>query len=160
MDDIATLGSVLDSGVLKVREILAGERQDRRCAPLRECDVVSSRGLVAVGGTPEVKVGDGTEVGGSLNWLMGGTILTETDGVVSSYVSNFSNDATLNMQKIRLTDPNNLVMAESREPDGTSCVRDEVLQLTVSGRRPRLPQERLTMKVATMGRTPPYADKP
>lgn len=82
MDDVATLARVLQGGVLEVGQVLAREREDRGCGLLGERDVVCSGGLIAVGGAPEVEVGDGTEVDSGFNRLVGGAILSETDGVV------------------------------------------------------------------------------
>lgn len=48
-----------------------------------------------------------------LDWLVGGTILSETDRVVGG-------------------DPDNAVTTESGETDGTSSIRDEVLSSIIS----------------------------
>lgn len=45
---------------------------------------ISSGSLIAVSRTPDHEVGDSTEVGQSLNRLVGRTILTKTDRVVGT----------------------------------------------------------------------------
>ncbi len=47
-------------------------------------DEVGTGHLVTVGRAPEHEVGDGTESDGSLDRLVGGTVLTETDRVVGA----------------------------------------------------------------------------
>lgn len=103
VDNVATLGGVLESGVLEVGEVLAGEREDGGGAGALQSDVVCGGRLVTVSGSPEVDVGDGAEVDTSLDRLMRGSILTETNGIVSS-------------------DPDDLMLAEGRQTDGTSSV--------------------------------------
>ena len=106
--DVAALERTLDRRPLEVRQVLAREREDGGRLGARERGVVGGGGLVAVSRTPDVDIGGGTEVEDGLDGLVSGTVFTETDGVVGG-------------------DPDNLVSAESREPDGTSGIRDEVL---------------------------------
>lgn len=73
-----------------------------------ESDKVGSAALVSVGRTPEREVGDRTQVDRSLDRLMGRSVLTETDRVVGG-------------------NPDDLVVAERRQTDGTSSVADKVL---------------------------------
>ena len=55
--------------------ILAGDRGD-----------VSGNGLLGIGGTVDIDIGEGTEAGDGLNRLVGGSILTDTNGVVGEDV--------------------------------------------------------------------------
>ena len=113
VEDVAAAERVLDRRALEVREVLAGEAEDGGRLLAGERRVVRGGGLVAVGRAPDVDVGGGTEVGGDLDGLVSGTVLTETDGVVGG-------------------DPDDLVLGESRETDGTSGVGDEVLREVAS----------------------------
>ena len=105
--DVTTLDGLLDGGALKLGKVLAGKGQDGGGVLGGEGDVVSGGGLVTVSRAPDHHVGQGTEVGKSLDRLVSGTVLTKTDGVVGGDV-----DDTL--------------LGEGRETDGTGGVRDEV----------------------------------
>ena len=103
MNDITTLERTLECGSLEVRKVLTGESKDGGSVFAREGGVVCSGGFVAVGGTPDVDVGGGTEVEDGLNGLVSRAIFTKTDGVVCS-------------------DPDDLVAAESGKSDSTSGI--------------------------------------
>lgn len=109
MQDVSTLDGVLDRRVLELGQVLAREREDGGSVLGLESDEVGSAALVAVGRAPESKVGDGAQVDRGLDRLMGRAVLTETNGVVGG-------------------DPDDLVVAERRQTDGTSSVADEVLR--------------------------------
>lgn len=85
-DGVGTLQSSLNGRVLELRQVLTSEGKDARSVLGGDCGVVGSAGLVAVGGTPNHAVREGTEVGQSFDRLVGGTVLTQTDGVVGSDV--------------------------------------------------------------------------
>lgn len=112
--DVTTLDGVLNGGALKLGKVLAGKGQDGGSVLGSEGNVVSGRGLVAVSGAPDHHVGQGTEVGKSLNRLVSGTVLTKTDGVVGG-------------------DVDDALLGESRKTDGTGGVRDEVEESATSG---------------------------
>jgi hypothetical protein len=76
--------------------------------------VVGSAGLVAIGGTPDHKVRQSTEVCKGLNRLVSRTIFTKTNGVVSG-------------------DPDNADLGQSGKTDGTGSVGNEVQESTTSG---------------------------
>lgn len=82
MQDVAATGGLLDRRTLELRKILAGESEDGRGVAGLESNEVGSGRLVAVSWAPESEVGDSAEMDGSLDWLMGGAILTKADGVV------------------------------------------------------------------------------
>lgn len=114
VDDVSTLGRSLDRRSLEVRKVLTGKREDGGCGLGLEGAEVGSRGLVAVGRTPDVDVGHSTEVSESLDRLVGGTVLSKTDGIVSG-------------------NPYDLVTTEGGEADGTGGIRDKVLSSAVRG---------------------------
>ena len=103
MNDVTTLECALDGRRLEVGQVLARETEDRGRAAARERTVVRRGRLVAVGRTPDVDVGRRAEVRNGFDGLVSGTVLTETDGIVGS-------------------DPDNLVMAQGGQADGTSSV--------------------------------------
>lgn len=109
VEDVAAAACPLNGRALEVREVLAGQAEDGRCLLAGERAVVGSGGLVAVGRTPDVDVGGGAEVRGDLDGLVSGTVLTETNGVVGGY-------------------PDDLVLGDGGEADGTGGVGDEVLE--------------------------------
>jgi hypothetical protein len=84
--DVTTLQGALNGGELKLGQVLAGESHDGRSVLGGDGGVVGSAGLIAVSGTPDHAVGEGTEVSQSLNRLVSGAVLTQTDGVVGSDV--------------------------------------------------------------------------
>lgn len=110
VEDVATLHGVLDGGVHEIGQVLAGQCYDGRGVTSLEGDEVGRRGLVAVGRTPEVQVGDGAEVHGNFHGLMGRSVLAKTDRVVSG-------------------NPDDLMLGKGAQTDGTDGVRDEVLQI-------------------------------
>ncbi|ROV88950.1 hypothetical protein VPNG_10195 [Cytospora leucostoma] len=112
--DVTTLGGLLDGGVLELGEVLSGQGQDRGSVLGGQGNVVSSAGLVAIGGAPHHAVGEGTEVGQSLDRLVGRTVLTKTDRVVGG-------------------DPDNTVLGERGQTHGTGGVGDEVEESTTVG---------------------------
>ena len=79
MHDVPALERPLDRRALEVRQVLAREREDRRRVLARERRVVRCGRLVAVGGAPEVEVGEGAEVRSGLDGLVRGPVLTEAD---------------------------------------------------------------------------------
>jgi len=108
VDDVSTLGCPLDRRSLEVREVLARKGEDGGSGLGFESDKVGSGGFVTVGRTPDVDVGSSTEVGESLDRLVGRTVFSKTDGIMGS-------------------NPDDLVTTQSRETNGTSSVRDKVL---------------------------------
>lgn len=112
--DVGTLDGGLDGRVLQLGQVLTGEGEDGGGVLGGQSHVVGSAGLVAVGGTPDHAVGEGTEVSEGLNGLVSRTVLTQTDGVVGSDVDD--------------TDAR-----EGRETDGTGGVGDEVQEGTGGG---------------------------
>lgn len=112
--DVTTLQGTLDGGVLELGQVLAGQGQDTGGVLGGQGRVVGSAGLVAVGGTPDHAVRQGTEVSQGLDGLVGRAVLTQADGVVGSNVD----DADAR---------------QSRQTDGTSGVGDEVQESTTSG---------------------------
>lgn len=114
VQDVATLGSLLDGRALELGKVLASQSNDAGGLLGGQGDVVSTAGLVTVGRSPDESVGESTEVGKSLNRLVGRTILTETDRVVGG-------------------DPDGADARQSRQTDGTSSVRDEVQEGTGVG---------------------------
>lgn len=109
--DVGTLDGGLNGRVLQLGQVLTGEGEDGGGVLGGQSHVVGSAGLVAVSGTPDHAVREGTEVSEGLNRLVGRTVLTQTDGVVGSDVDD--------------TDAR-----ESRETDGTGGVGDEVQEGT------------------------------
>lgn len=112
--DVTTVESVLEGRELKLGQVLTGQSHDGRSVLGGDGRVVSSGGLVTVSGAPDHAVGEGTEVSESLNRLVSGTILTQTDGVVGSDVDD--------------TDAR-----ESGQTEGTGGVGDEVKESTTGG---------------------------
>jgi hypothetical protein len=112
--DVTTLQGALDSGELKLGQVLAGQGHDGRGVLGGQGRVVGSAGLVAVSGTPDHAVGEGTEVSQSLNRLVSGAVLTQTDGVVGSDVDDTN-------------------AGEGGETEGTGGVGDEVEESTTGG---------------------------
>lgn len=82
MEDVATLDRLVDDGTLELRKVLTRKGDDAGGVLGGEGDIVGSAGLVAISGAPDHAVGGGAEVGESLDRLVGGTVLTETDRVV------------------------------------------------------------------------------
>jgi hypothetical protein len=113
-NDVTTVQSALDGGELELGQVLAGQGHDGRSVLGGNGGVVGSAGLVAVGGTPDHAVGQSTEVSQSLNRLVSGAVLTQTDGVVGSNV-------------------NDTNAGQSRQAEGTGGVRDEVQESTTGG---------------------------
>lgn len=97
-----------------MRKVLTGQSEDAWGGVRGKSRVVSGTSLVAVGGAPNHDVGEGTEVSQGLNGLMGRTVLTQTNRVVSSDVDG--------------TD-----VGQSRETDRTGSVGDEVEESASSG---------------------------
>lgn len=83
---VGTLQSSLNGRVLELGQVLTSEGEDARSVLGGDGGVVGSAGLVAVGGTPNHAIREGTEVGQSFDRLVGRTVLTQTDGVVGSDV--------------------------------------------------------------------------
>lgn len=108
VQDVAALGASLDGRVHEVGQILTGEGDNGGRVLGVHGDQVGCADLVTVCGTPEVEIGDGAEMGGDFYGLMGGTVLSKPDGVVSG-------------------DPDHLMLRESAQADGTGSVGDEVL---------------------------------
>lgn len=113
-ENVASLGSLLDGGALELGKVLAGESNDGGSLLGDEGNVVGGRGLVAVGGTPDLEVWSGAEVGEGLDRLVGGAVLTEANGVVGS-------------------NPDVADVGEGRETDGAGGVGNEVEEGTAVG---------------------------
>lgn len=62
MDNISTLGGVVDRRVLELGKVLARQTEDRRGVLGLEGDEVGGRGFVSVGRTPDSGVGESAEV--------------------------------------------------------------------------------------------------
>lgn len=107
VDGVTTLHGRLKSGVLELWKVLAGEGDDGWSMLRGESDVVSGGGLVSVSWAPDHAVWKSTEVGEGLNWLMGWSILTKSDGIVSS-------------------DPDGADLGKGGETNGTGSIGDEV----------------------------------
>lgn len=135
--DVAALDGMFDGGVLEVGEGLTGEGENGGVLLGLKGEEVSGAGLVAVSRTPEVKVRDGTEVDGGFDRLVSRAVLAKTNGVVCS-------------------DPDDVVLRQSTETDGTGGVRDEVLQNRyVSFRMKAVATVFRTKKVPPKGIIPP-----
>ena len=87
---------------------MARKGEDGRCGLRLKSDEVSGGSFVTVSRTPDVNVRSGTEVGESLDRLVGRSVFSKTNGIVGG-------------------NPDNLVATQSGKTDGTSGVRDEVL---------------------------------
>lgn len=107
VQDVATLGGPLDRGALELRQVLSGQSQDAGGVLGGEGNVVGGAGLVTVGRAPHHAVGQGTEVGQGLDRLVGRAVLTKTDRVVGG-------------------DPDDALLGQGRQTDGTGGVGDEV----------------------------------
>ena len=108
---VSTLQGTLNSGALKLRQVLTGKGQNAGGVLGGQRRVVSSAGFVAISRAPDHAVGQGTEVGQSLNRLVSRTVLTQTDGVVGSDVDD--------------TD-----VRQGRETNGTGSIGNEVQEGT------------------------------
>lgn len=115
VQDVTTLGGLLDGGALELGKVLARESDDARSVLGSQADVISTAGLVTVGRSPDHGVGESTEVSESLNRLVGRTVLTETDGVVGG-------------------NPDGSDAGESRQTNGSGSVRNEVQEGTGVGK--------------------------
>ena len=80
MNDVTSLGGVLDRGVLELRKVLPGESKNGRSVLGLESDEVSGRGLVSVRGSPDGTVGESPQPSDGLNRLVSRSILSESDG--------------------------------------------------------------------------------
>ena len=87
MHDVAALDGVLDSRVLEVWQVLSRKGEDRRGLGRPERDEIGGRGLVAICGTPERKIGNRAEVDCRFYGLVCGTILAKTDRIVGRCVN-------------------------------------------------------------------------
>ena len=108
MDDVSTLRRPLDRRSLEIWKVLARKGEDGRSGPRLESDKVGSGGFVTVGRTPDVDVWSSTEVGESFDRLVGRSVLSKADGIMSG-------------------NPDDLVTTQSRKTNGTCRVRDKVL---------------------------------
>jgi len=80
VNDVTSLGSVLDGGVLKLGKVLPGKSKNGRGVLGLESDEVSGRGLVSVRGSPDGTVGKSSQPSDGLDRLVSGSILSESDG--------------------------------------------------------------------------------
>lgn len=103
LQDVTTLGGLLNGSSLKLGQVLARQSDDAGSLLGGQSNVVSSAGLVAVGRAPDHAVGESTEVSKSLNRLVSRPVLSKTNGVVGG-------------------DPDNTVARESGQTDGTGSV--------------------------------------
>lgn len=94
---------------------MAGKGEDGGVGLRTESDEVRGGGFITIGRTPDIDVGGSTEMSEGLDWLVGGTVLPETDRIVGG-------------------NPDNLMAGESREADGASSVRNEVLSRIINTR--------------------------
>lgn len=93
-ENVTTLGGLLDGRVgelgkllladitLHITHVLTRKSEDGGSVLGEDCDQVRGRSLVTVGRAPEGEIGGSTEPGRSLDRLVGGSVLTETDRVV------------------------------------------------------------------------------
>lgn len=114
VQDVTTLGSPLDRRVLELWQVLTGQGEDAGGVGGSEGNVVGGAGLVTVGRAPHHAVGQGAEVGQSLDRLVGRAVLTKTDGVVGG-------------------NPDDALLGQGRQTHGTGGVRDEVQEGTTVG---------------------------
>ena len=94
--------------------VLARKGEHGRSVLREDGDEVRGRGLVAVGGTPEGQVGEGTEPSSGLDRLVGWAVFTETDRVVSGDVEHTE-------------------VGQGRQTDGAGSVRDKVEECRAKG---------------------------
>ena len=114
LEDVTTLGGLLDGRTSELREVLSGEGEDGRGVLGEDGDEVRGRSLVAIGRSPEGNVGGGSQPSGGLDRLVRRSVLTETDRVVRS---------NLDDSKV----------GKGRQSDGTGSVRDEVEECGTEG---------------------------
>lgn len=107
VDGVTALHGRLKSGVLELWKVLAREGNDGWGVLGGESDVVCGGGLVSISWAPDHAVWKSTEVSEGLDWLMGWSILTKTDGVVGG-------------------NPDGADLGKGGETDGTGGVGDEV----------------------------------
>lgn len=111
--DVTTLDTVLESGILELGKVLAGQGENGWGLCGGHGHVVGGRGLVAISWAPDHHVGQGTEVGKGLDRLVGWSVLTKTNGVVGG-------------------DIDDALVREGGKTDGTGGVRDEVQESATS----------------------------
>ena len=107
LQNVTTLGGLFNSRVGQLGQVLTRERQHRGSVLREDRDEVRGRGLVTVRRAPERQVGGRTQPSGSLDGLVGGPVLAETDRVVGRHLQ----DAQVR---------------ERRQTDGTGSVRNKV----------------------------------
>lgn len=112
--DVAATKSLLDGGVLQLRQVLTSQCEDGRSVLGSDGRVISGRSLITVSGAPDHAVRQSAEVSEGLDGLVSRTVLTETDGVVGSDVDGAD-------------------LREGRETDCTGGVGDEVEESTGCG---------------------------
>lgn len=81
---VTTLAGLLDARALELWQVLSGQSNDGRRLDGLDSNLVHGRDLVTVSRAHEVEVGDGSQGHGSLDGLVGWTVLSETNGVVGS----------------------------------------------------------------------------
>lgn len=79
VQDVTTLGGLLDGRALELGKVLTRQSNDARGVLGSQADVVSTTGLVTVSRSPDHGVGESAEVSKSLNRLVSRTILSETN---------------------------------------------------------------------------------
>lgn len=114
LQNVTTLGSLLDGRVGELGQVLSGEGEDGGSVLGKDGDEVRGRGLVAVSRSPEGKVGGSSEPSGSLDRLVGRSVLTETDRVVGG-------------------DLDDSEVGKSGKSDGTGGVGDKVEESGAEG---------------------------
>lgn len=112
--NVTTLGGLLDRRSSQLRQVLSRECKDGRSVLRQDGHEISGRSLVTVGRSPEGQVGGRSQPSGSLDRLVGRSILSETDRVVSS-------------------DLDDSEVGQGRQSDGTGSVRDKVEESGTEG---------------------------
>ncbi|KAH3661259.1 hypothetical protein OGAPHI_006666 [Ogataea philodendri] len=107
VDSVTTLQGLLDARTSQLRQVLSRKSKDGRSLGTLNGLDVGSRGLVTICWSPDHQVRNGSQVGQSFDRLMGWTILTQTNGVMSS-------------------NPDDWVVRQSRKSHGTGSVRHKV----------------------------------
>ena len=82
LENVTTLGSLLDGRVGELGKVLSGEGENGRGVLGEDGNEVRGGSLVTVGRSPEGDVRGGSEPSSGLNRLVRGSVLTETDRVV------------------------------------------------------------------------------
>lgn len=122
VNDVSSLGRVLDGRVLELGEVLPRKTEDRGSGFRLERDEVGSRGLVSVRGSPDGAVGESPEPGDGLDRLVGGSILSESDGAGKAKGQERRRRGEKGGDSLVGSDPDDLVVRKGRETDGSGGV--------------------------------------